>query len=368
VTDDDGAESTDSVGIEVLVSEEWHISVVDTYYAGRHCSLAVVNGSPAISYRGDGVLKYVRASDTVGGSWGSPVTVDSTGCIWNSLAIVNGNPAISYNTDYNSELKYVRATDTSGSSWGIPVTADAEAAGGGYNSLAVVNGNPAISYQDYTNKDLKYVRATDASGISWGTPLILDSEGINVASTSLTVVNDNPAISYGGVTTVGGHARLKYLRASDANGNSWGTPLIVDSEGNMTAPGTSLVVVNGNPAISYSTRPEGGDDDLRYVRANDASGSSWGAPLFVDTVGYTGWASSLAIVDGNPAIACCARAIGDLRYVRAVDASGESWGGPETVDSEESVGLSASLIVVNDHPAISYWDETNRDLKFAIYY
>ena len=35
--------------------------------------------------------------------------------------------------------------------------------------MAVVNGNPAISYYDNTNSDLKYVRASDTSGTSWGT-------------------------------------------------------------------------------------------------------------------------------------------------------------------------------------------------------
>lgn len=48
---------------------------------------------------------------------------------------------------------------------------------GQFTSQAIVNGNPAISYYDVTNGDLKYVRASDASGTSWGTPVTLDIAG-----------------------------------------------------------------------------------------------------------------------------------------------------------------------------------------------
>ncbi|MFQ5858216.1 MAG: hypothetical protein ACE5LU_21645, partial [Anaerolineae bacterium] len=61
--------------------------------------------------------------------------------------------------------------------WNTPVTVDSTDNVGQYTSLAVVNANPAISYYDLTNGDLKYVRATDASGSSWGTPVTLDSTG-----------------------------------------------------------------------------------------------------------------------------------------------------------------------------------------------
>lgn len=57
----------------------------------------------------------------------------------------------------------------------------------------------------------------------------------------------------------------------------------------------------------------------------------------------------------------------DLKYVRASDASGASWGTPVTVDSAGLVGRYTSLLVVSENPAISYWDETNSDLKYAYY-
>ena len=58
---------------------------------------------------------------------------------------------------------------------------------------------------------------------------------------------------------------LEYVRADDANGTAWGTPLSVDTAGNVGTY-TSLAVVNGNPAISYY---DGQNADLKYVRSEN---------------------------------------------------------------------------------------------------
>jgi len=347
-----------------VTSTGWHIKTVDSAGSvGEYTSLAIVNGNPAISYydRTNDDLKYVRADDASGTSWGPPLIMDSAGRVgfFTSLVVVNGNPAISYSAEWpNNELKYVRATDASGSSWGAPVTVLSEGNGFDFISLAVVNGNPAISYFDWLYVDLMYVRATNASGSSWGTPVSVDSAGFAGLYTSLAVVNGNPAISYCDYDDTDGLKDLKYVRASDTSGSSWGTPLILDSEGGHT----SLAVISGNPAISYKDTT---NLDLKYVRASDASGGSWGTPVTVDNVGDVGHYASLAVVNGNPAISYLG---GGLKYVRASDASGGSWGTPVNVDSVGSVGWYTSLAVVDGNPAISYFSESSGDLKFAIYY
>ena len=121
-------------------------------------------------------------------------------------------------------------------------------------------------------------------------------------------------------------------------------------------------MVNGNPAISYYDYTNA---DLKYVRASDASGESWGTPRALGSAGWAGRYTSLAVVNGNPAISY----LGDYypTYVRAMDATGSSWETPQDVGSVVA-GTYACLVVVNGNPAISYWDWTNRDLKFAIYY
>jgi hypothetical protein len=177
---------------------------------------------------------------------------------------------------------------------------------------------------------------------------------------SLAVVDGRPAIAYYDAAS---NYDLKYVRASDATGSSWDTPLTVDSTGDV-GKYASLAVVNGNPAIAYYFD---GDDDLKYVRADTTTGSSWGTPVTVDSSGIVGECASLAVVGGRPAIAYRHGSTSPhLKYVRASDAAGSSWGTPVTVDNDGLVGQWTSLVEVEDRPAIAHYDATNADLRFAI--
>ena len=123
-------------------------------------------------------MKFIRANNADGTSWGSPQTVDNNVNKvgeYNSLAIVNGYPAISYYDGSVGKLNFIRATDANGTSWGTPQLLDDGINAGQDTSLAVVNGMPAISYYDLAWENLKFVRANDADGTSWGTPQDLNS-------------------------------------------------------------------------------------------------------------------------------------------------------------------------------------------------
>jgi len=330
---------------------------------GKHTSLAIVNGNPAISYYDatNGNLKYARATDVDGSAWGAPVTVDSNVLnvgLFTCLAVVNGNPAISYYDTDLGALKYIRADDINGETWSMaPVTVDDTGDAGEHNSLAVVNGRPAISYFEAIDHDLRYVRATDVNGNIWGAaPVSVDSAGVVGSYTSLAVVNGNPAVSYYDIA----NGDLQYVRATDADGNFWGGPVTVDSAG-WVGLYTSLVVINGNPAISYFRIDLG---DLKYARASDTNGDTWGIPLTLDSAGDVGQNASLAVINGNPGVTYYDDDVGDLKYVRAADANGSAWSTPIIADSTGAVGRFTSLTEVNGNPAASYYDFTNGDLKF----
>jgi Ig-like domain CHU_C associated/Secretion system C-terminal sorting domain len=245
---------------------------------------------------------------------------------------------------------------------GMPsVNPDPAAGVGQYNSGAVVNGNPAVAYYDATAQRLKYVRALEPSGASWGVPVFITAAGVNVGQyTSLVIVNGNPAISYYDVT----NGDLKYVRATDVTGTVWGAPVTVDGLAANVGQYTSLAIVNGNPAISYYDIT---NTDLKYVRAADVNGAAWGIPVAAEvSAGNVGQYTSLAVVNGNPAISYYDVSTADLKYIRASNASGTAWGPIVLVDASASnVGQFTSLKIINGNPAISYYDATGQDLKYA---
>jgi len=336
-------------------------------------ALVLVNAAPVAVLELSPATVDVHETTIMNGSLSSDSNGSITQYEWDSDA--NGSfetntgadsllTGVSFGTPGIKTLK-LRVTDNSGGTatasavlrvngWGVPQTPDDVT--GRLTCLATVNGNPAISYWDASNSDLRYVRATNASGTAWGTPITVDGDGDTGYFPSLVIVNGNPAISYHD----SGNDVLRYVRATDASGTAWGAPITVDT--GDTGLNLSMAIVDGNPAISYYDATNG---DLRYVRATDASGTAWDTPITVDSAGNTGSFTSLAVVNGNPAISYLDNGNGDLRYVRATDASGSAWGTPVTPDSAGFTGVDTSLAVVNGNPAISYQDVTNGDLRYV---
>ncbi|MCB1219086.1 MAG: hypothetical protein H7A35_06440 [Planctomycetales bacterium] len=285
--------------------------------------------------------------------------LDSPGTVGgdNSMAIVAGAPAISYLDQGNGDLKYVRALDENGLAWGTPIILDAAGSVGYSTSMHVVDGKPAISYYDGSNGNLKYIRALDALGETWSTPLVLDGLVDDAGQqSSLRIVNGNPAVSYRTFT----NNDLRYVRALDATGDSWGTPLEVDTTDDV-GRFSSLLVVDGNPAISYQDYTNA---NLMYVRAQDADGVSWGTPQVLDT-DLAGSYTSLLVVDGYPAISFVGSAGARLKYIRALDVTGSSWGAAITIDATSGTGEGNSIAILDGFPAVSYLSYTDYDLKLV---
>jgi hypothetical protein len=384
---------------------------------GQYNAMATVAGNPAISFF-DAVnnrLYFVRALDNTGNTWSAPVAVNTAGAggSWTSLLVVNGNPAISYRDDATKTVRYVRATDSLGSSWGAPVTIVASDAGP-HTTLTVVNGNPGIGFTTDAAGTLKYVRATDANGSTWPGSQVTVSSGHRLAYPSLKVVNGIPAMAFQDSTS----GDLAFVRASDANGTVWPMGLVLDfgaSDVSCAGAFATLEVVNGNPAIAYYSdltcaTNSSTVSQARYVRALDASGSSWGLPvtvgegtILIETVTTThsgpygqSWTSQhdvlhragadagrfirLAVINGVPAVIYrgasterISTPIGStswavhvppridyvgrfaIQFARAQDASGASWKTPVMVNVEDATDL--GLVLSGSVPAICYYQE-----------
>jgi hypothetical protein len=356
VTDAEGAQDTAEAAV---FAGQWRISTVLQDIAGYDTlstNLEAVNGNPAISLycaidtTGPDSYVFVRANDANGAEWGNPVETypcSNDVAEYNSLIIANGNPAMAFLSgtgDYFG-LVYVRANDATGSSWGTPVEVDSIAGLGdtyGDISMAIVNGRPAIAY--YRQSHIWYIHAADANGNAWGVPAAVSPD--SGRAPCLSIVDGAPAISY-----QNNDSGLRYIRANNIDGDSWGDAVIVDGSRDAGF-WSSMAVVNGNPAIAYY---EWGDyHDLKYVRANDPIGNTWKVPVIVDDASVVYKCTSLAVINGYPAICYAEGLPAYLHYVRAADENGESWRAPVVVDENGEDAISACLKVINGHPAISY--------------
>lgn len=152
---------------------------------------------------------------------------------------------------------------------------------------------------------------------------------------------------------------VRYARAGDSQGNSWGAPVTVCPF--VYSPGTNcLRVVDGNPAISTENA-----HDLVYVRASDTSGTTWGTPLYLDAMGgFSSLFASMAIADGKPAIAYHDPSKQNLKYIHALDATGATWASPATLDSMGDVGSDVTLVVFDEKPSILYYDKGSAAVKY----
>jgi hypothetical protein len=223
-------------------------------------------------------------------------------------------------------------------SWHV-VTVDTEPTDAMAPSLAIVNGKPAISFSGLTGSSAYFfVRANDANGTNWGTPLAVSPRGNDGASNqALAVVNGRPAVV---CNAEGG--RLVYVRADDADGASWGTPSNVDLGGFMPR----LAVVDGKPACVYMYFSY----ELKFARAKDSDGLEWEAPVVaVPEAGAQ--TESFAVINGLPSISFSNRSYSELFFTRAVDVAGSTWIPPVSIGP--GTGQS-SLAEVDGRPAVAF--------------
>lgn len=341
------------------------ILIAEGEYAS-YISLAAVNGKPAISYmkslpstNNSNDLYYIIAADADGDNWNSPTLVHSSSNnvgFYNSLTVIDGHPAISYYDITNRDLLYVRASDSDGGTWGSPVTVQSTGSPGSYSSLAAVNGKPAIAYYDQTTKRAMYIQASDSTGSSWNNaPVTIATTNNSGAYTSLAVIDGQPAIAYFNFFT----RELKYSRANDADGNAWNSPVVAENNMDSQSVSLSLAEANGKPAIAFGSR----GNDLRFSTASDAAGSSWTITLAANIPDSDINNVTLDFVNGEPAVAYYDQQ-GKAMYVQATNTAGTSWADEVRIDGGP-VGAYLSMALINDKLSIVYIDGGNSAINFV---
>ncbi|MCC7477919.1 hypothetical protein IT575_05620 [bacterium] len=181
--------------------------------------------------------------------------------------------------DSGQQLFHAISEDSSANNWRDPVLVTEEGCELEHASLhlGVIGGVPVIAYIDeVTGNRLRYVRAVDADGQIWGSPLIVTS-GSRFRSPSLRIVDGFPAIAYfSEAATPTGNATAFFVRARNSNGTgSWDPPVTIDSGlervENVPTPRIQLLFASGDdePAILFNS------SGLFRERADNKRGSDW---------------------------------------------------------------------------------------------
>jgi hypothetical protein len=353
----------------VLNSDDgWSIVTVDDASpVGDYTSLAVIQGKPAISYHSQfpDVLKYAESATATGSDaadW-SVITVDDSGDVGveNSLAEVVGQPAISYRDNSNDALKYTRRL--SEVMW-IAVTVMTSDIGehvGHDTSLAVINGKPLITHSDTGTGFLRHAVSISDFGTQasdWQN-YVTEDEADSCQQGSLAYVDGKAAVAYFFEYIVGSLHYVWFTAPAIA---------IVHPAGGVGSP--SLAVVDGKPAISWQDDFVG---NLVYSYSSTVRGNSqddW-LTITVDAMGQDRLSTSLAEIDGHPAICYTKQVWTDSYLAFAWSSSANGWSADDwqstIVDAgSPHTGYYVSLAEVDGKAAVSYFDDENKCLKYAI--
>lgn len=286
----------------------WSVpSQVSAELSGEGLSLVSVNNKPGLFYsraggNGVGGLSYVLASDQDANVWSSPLSVSSGGKFEAALVgslRVNGNPATMIYSAFGLS-QFARSSDSSGLAFAAPIPLYQFPSTSIGQSILIVNGNPAIAVE--SGNQLLYARASDLDGSVWPPDLILVDElqvrTGNVDRIGLAIIGGKPAIAY-----PNRGAGLSFVQALDIDGDTWGIPVVIPGTADLSITDVNLRIVGGLPVIVYSVNSGGNNGSLMYISALDATGTTWGEPELVDSVGSCGSGACIALNGSKRVIA-----------------------------------------------------------------
>ena len=161
-----------------------------------------------------------------------------------------------------------------------------------------------------------------------------------------------------------GDQHLMFMRSYDAHGISWSlTPTELTPSGDYAINSSSLRTVRGRPAIVFTHRSEGW---VGYLRAVDADGAQWETPLVVGTANSTESDLDLAVINTLPCIAYADYNQG-LYLAVALDVYGSAWNEPVLIDAGDRVGKSVKMVEIDGRLALAYYNAGRQNIEFAVY-
>ncbi|MEZ5339824.1 MAG: PKD domain-containing protein [bacterium] len=234
--------------------------LLDASGSAGNISLTTVAGNPAIAYRFGGSLRYIRAQDAVGAAWNAFVTVDTLENPGNycSLAVVNGRPAIAHRNSTGDDAVYVQALDSFGDSWNSRVVLDTTGNTGYFMNLVVANGVPAVSYRNITSGITNYMHALDPDGRNWAVPVQVETVSQTGMDPFLLVHEGLPCMFLSDRI----NHKIVLSRGLDGLGSSWSEPVLVDESPVTNLGYPCAISLDGRLAVGYYDLA---DSDLRFA-------------------------------------------------------------------------------------------------------
>lgn len=351
-------------------------------------SAANFSGAPALAFTGnsDGSMFYMRATDPDGLTWGLVQTIDGDPLAWPLSVSLLGTaaPLLGYSfsgtfeDSANNPLRFTHALDTEGQDWAAPLTVEAMAVGYSVfdTALQTIGGLPSMAYVVWHNGgyEIRFIQAQDASGTLWNAaqPVLQTTDVLS--SISLISADGLPAVAYLRDTVNGSNHsyRVEYMRALDASGLSWGSPLQLHGPVATALGVSALAVASGNPALVVTNQNA---TTVNYGRANDAAGSAWPALTQIHSAGGTRYVHHpvLTIAAGMPSLAFATRLVApatsfcDVSVMQAENASGSSWSAPEViVPYASNASTVLAMTEADGQAALVVWDSGLQHYWFLV--
>lgn len=348
-----GIASTTSTGFTGRIQTAAATPVVLAEDSGASFAFA----SNYLVFRSDAGLKSKFVNTFSADAPSNSTTIDSGASFHAVSAVVTPlGAAVAYYDSFNKDLKFAHEFYAAAGNgvWDVPIVIESAGDVGADLSLSLVGGHPAIAYYDKTNQTLKY-RISSDYGDTWSPPVVVAGAGNEGVECALLEVDGAPTIAY----CRRDDDILRFVRANDAAGTAWLAPVVVDGLVGDGSGDCSLAVVNGQPAISCYL---GGNDSIGYYRALDTSGNSWGGRLIVASAGVFSGSTSLKMVDGKPAIAfhvLNSPGPDSVQFVWASDGDGTAWNAPVILKTGTSAGVGTQMRVDGNEVGIAYYHSLN---------
>lgn len=232
------------------------VNVVDSGNKGSYPSIAIANGLPLISYynAAAGDLRLAQCNDVACASaTGFAAPVDNSANVgqFTSLAVINGSPVISYYDATNRRLKVALCTGGAGFCTAplvtISVLDPTSTDVGPYSSIAIgADGLPVISYFDGANVVLKVAHCTSWDCGSGNVAFATVDLGSGLY-TSIAIGSDGfPTVSYSRFGSSGGSLNVAHCTSFTCSGS------VVSTLDSLGGDYTSISVGSDNlPVVSY---------------------------------------------------------------------------------------------------------------------